>query len=359
MSDFNVAVLPGDGIGPEVMDQAIRVLDIVTSSSQHCLKFSFGKIGGAAFDAYGAHFPAQTKQLCEGSDAILFGSVGGPIDDSHLAKWKNCEANSILALRKEFNLYANLRPAKVYTELAELCPLNSRLISSGIDILIFRELIGDIYFGEHRQYTENNLRQASDLAHYDEKQIAAIAHRAFQAARGRKKQLISVDKANVLATSKLWREIVGEVAKEYPDVMVRNMLVDNCAMQLITNPAQFDVIVTANLFGDILSDAAATLPGSLGLMPSASLSHSGIGLFEPSGGSAPELAGKNVANPIAQILSGAMMLRYAFAMEKEALAIEQAIQRAIKSGVRTVDIALESETAISTTEMTDAIIQYL
>ncbi len=359
MAEYQVAVLPGDGIGPEVMEQSVRVLKAATTSSEHQFNYHFGKIGGAAFDAFGEHFPLETKSICEQSQAILFGSVGGPVSESHLERWKNCEANSILALRKTFGLFANIRPAKVYADLAELCPLNPRLVHSGIDVIIFRELIGDIYFGEHCQYTDNQLRQARDIAHYDEKQIADIAHKAFQAAMLRKKQLISVDKANVLATSKLWREIVTEVAKDYPEVNLQHMLVDNCAMQLIANPAQFDIIVTSNLFGDILSDAAATLPGSLGLMPSASLSHSGIGLFEPSGGSAPELAGKNVANPIAQILSGAMMLRFAFSMEQQAHSIEHAVEKTIKQGIRTVDIALEGEPVVSTSEMTDKIIENL
>lgn len=356
MADFNIAVLPGDGIGPEVMAQAVRVLESVCGDK---LKLQHGLIGGAAYDEYQQHFPNETKVLCEQSDGILFGSVGGPIDEAHQDKWKNCEANSILALRKTFNLYANLRPARVYTDLAELCPLNPRTIAKGIDIVIVRELIGDIYFGEHRQYEENNMRQATDIAHYDESQIANIAEVAFETAMQRDKRVISVDKANVLATSKLWREIVTEVSRDYPQVTLSHMLVDNCAMQLITNPDQFDVIVTANLFGDILSDAAATLPGSLGLMASASLSKSGIGLYEPSGGSAPDIAGKNIANPIAQILSAAMMLRYSCKMEQQAQQIENAVNQAIAAGNRTMDLAVESNNCLSTIEMTDAIINYL
>ncbi|HVV68993.1 MAG TPA: 3-isopropylmalate dehydrogenase [Gammaproteobacteria bacterium] len=353
-----IAVLAGDGIGPEVMSQAIRVLNTIADKFNHHFTLIEGAIGGAAFDKYNQHFPQETKQICEQSDAILFGSVGGPVKDAHLPKWQNCEKNSLLSLRKTLNLNANLRPAQIYPALQELSPLKSTLTAQGVDILIVRELIGDIYFGEHKQFLQNGIRHATDVAEYNEHQIASVAERSFQLARKRKQKITSVDKANVLDTSKLWREVVSEVAKKYPDVKCEHMLVDNCAMQLFINPGQFDVILTSNLFGDILSDAAAALPGSLGLMPSASLSESGLNLYEPSGGSAPDLTGQNIANPIAQILSVALMLRFSFDLYAEAERIETAIQKALNAGYRTRDIYSDGKKSVGTTEMTDAILQY-
>ncbi len=359
-TEKKIVVLAGDGIGQEVVPQAIRVLTAVGQRYGHSFAVLEGDIGGTAFDRYGSHFPEETKQLCQQADAILFGSVGGPLQQAHLPKWQNCEKNSILALRKTLHLNANLRPARVFPELQEICPLKDSLIAKGIDILIIRELIGDIYFGEHKQYTENNLRHASDVAIYDELQIADVAHRSFQLARKKRQTVTSVDKANVLDTSKLWRAVVTEVAAEYPDVTCEHMLVDNCAMQLIINPAQFDVILTANLFGDILSDAAAALPGSLGLTPSASLSDRGtVGLYEPSGGSAPDIAGKDIANPIAQILSVAMMLRYSFDLYMEAAAIENAVQKTLAAGFRTKDIYTPNKLLMGTTELTQQILNHL
>ena len=352
-----IAVLAGDGIGPEVMQQALRVLSEIDKDSQ--FEFVEAAIGGAAYELHGAHCPKETLEICRSSDAILFGSVGGPISQAHEAKWKNCEANSILAMRKAFSFNANLRPARVYPQLEAICPLKQTIISSGVDVLIVRELLGDIYFGEHKLFEENGKRKSLDVANYDEDQIASIARTAFDAARKRRKKITSVDKANVLSTSKLWRTVVHEVAAEYEDVICEDMLVDNCAMQLIKNPAQFDVIVTANLFGDILSDAAAVLPGSLGLTPSASLNSDGFGLYEPSGGSAPDIAGLGVANPIAQILSASMMLRYSFCMNQEADAIERAIEVTLNSGFRTRDICDSKDEAVSTSEMTDQIIKAL
>ena len=307
-----IAVLAGDGIGPEVMAQALRVLKEVSTQEAITLNYVEGYIGGAAYDHYQNHFPEETKKICQQADAILFGSIGGPITEAHLPKWKGCEANSLLSLRKTFSFNANLRPAKIYAELKDICPLKASVIDAGVDILIFRELIGDIYFGEHRHFVKDGKRYATDVAEYNEDQIASIAHKAFQAALIRSKKVTSVDKANVLSTSQLWREVVTEVAKDYPQVKLEHMLVDNCAMQLIARPTQFDVILTANLFGDILSDAASVIPGSLGLMPSASINQQGFAMYEPSGGSAPDIANQNVANPIAQILSAAMMLRYSF-----------------------------------------------
>lgn len=352
-----IAVLAGDGIGQEIMPQALRVLRAVAEKFNYQFDFIEGLVGGAAYDNYQSHFPSPTHELCREVDAILFGCVGGPLHEAHLPKWHQCEVNSILALRKTFQFNSNLRPARIYPELSAVCPLKPSRIKQGVDILIIRELVGDIYFGEHKRYVENNLRCASDVAYYNEDQIKSVAHRAFAAAEKRDKRLTSVDKANVLDTSKLWREVVSEVAHEYPNVRLEHMLVDNCAMQLIINPSQFDVIVTANLFGDILSDAAAALPGTLGLMPSASLNQQGFGLYEPSGGSAPDIAGKNIANPIAQILSAAMMLRYSFAYHDAANCIEQAIVKCLQAGYRTRDIATENEAVLGTKEITDEIIK--
>lgn len=355
-----IAVLAGDGIGPEVMPQALRVLKAVSEKFGHTFTIKEAAIGGDAFDRYQSHFPDETKKICEESDAILFGSVGGPVTEAHLPKWNGCEKNSILSLRKTFQLSANLRPVNVYKELFSICPLKDSRLKEGVDILIIRELLGDIYFGEHKQWVSSGKNYASDVAEYNEMQIAAVSHRGFQLAqkRGRKK-LTSVDKANVLDTSKLWRTVMAEVALQYPDVQFENMLVDNCAMQLVINPTQFDVIVTANLFGDILSDLAAALPGSLGLMPSASLNDSRFGLYEPSGGSAPDIAGKNIANPIAQILSLALMLRYTFDLYEEADSIDNAVKKALHEGFRTRDIYEEGMKLASTEEMTNAILKYL
>ena len=359
MKTYQIAVLPGDGIGPEVMDQAIRVLEACVFGQEIKIELMRGLIGGAAYEKTEQHFPVQTKELCDRADAILFGSVGGPIADAHLPKWHQCEANSILALRKTYTLAVNLRPAKIYPSLIANCPLKQEIVEKGIDIAIFRELVGDIYFGAHERYENNGLRCARDEATYDEQQIRRIAELAFKTAQIRKKKVTSVDKANVLATSKLWREIVTEVGLDFPEVRLEHMLVDNCAMQLILNPGQFDVIVTSNLFGDILSDAAATLPGSLGLMPSASLTTTAFGLYEPSGGSAPEIAGKNCANPIAQILSAAMMLRYSFARDDLAKQIEKAVVKTLEQGFATKDIYQPGKTLVGTVELTDQIITNL
>lgn len=354
-----IAVLAGDGIGQDIMPQAIRVLNKIAEKFNHAFIMQEALVGGAAFEKYNTHFPEATRSVCETADAILFGSVGGPIHEAHLPKWKNCEKNSILALRQLLKLNVNLRPIHVYPELADISPLKEKLFTSGVDILILRELIGDIYFGEHKQWQRENIRYASDVAEYNEQQISAVAHRAFQFAQQRQKKLTSVDKANVLDTSKLWREVVSEIASQYPDVKLQHMLVDNCAMQLFINPTQFDVILTANLFGDILSDAAAALPGSLGLIPSASLNETGRGLYEPAGGSAPDIAGKNIANPIAQILSAAMMLRYSFSLHQEANAIEAAIENTLRAGFRTHDIYIAGTYLANTQQITDNILSYI
>lgn len=352
-----IVILPGDGIGLDVMPQAVRVLEKVLQLGGHEVNLIHGDIGGTAYEKYNSHFPDETRKICDTADAILFGSVGGPLAQAHLPKWKDCEINSILALRKTYNLGSNLRPAKVYPELKELCPLRQDLVAGGVDVLIIRELVGDIYFGKHERFTADGKACARDIAEYTQEQIENVAHVAFQAAMQRDKQLISVDKANVLDTSKLWREIVSDVAKSYPEVKLEHMLVDNCAMQILINPGQFDVIVTSNLFGDILSDLAAGLPGTLGLMPSASLNGDGFGLYEPSGGSAPDIAGKNIANPIAQILSAAMLLRYSFNLDNEARTIETAVSQVLQAGFRTKDIYQDGMQLVGTVEMTDQILE--
>ena len=361
----NIAILPGDGIGPEVMGQALRVLESIAYKFKHEFITSKAMVGGAAYDEYNSHFPEETRIICESSDAILFGSVGGPVSDQHLDKWKNCEANSILALRKLFKFNANLRPIRIMPELKELSPLRSEIIKDGVDLVIVRELLGDSYFGEHKQFVEKDLRIATDISIYSEDQIINIAHTAFRLARARRKKVTSVDKANVLATSKLWRTVVREIAKEHPDIKLEEMLVDNCAMQLVLNPSQFDVILTTNMFGDILSDTAAVLPGSLGLLASASLNNKGFGLFEPPGGSAPDIAGLGIANPIAQISSLALLLRLAFGLEKEARTIETAVESTLKSGYRTKDIFVANSSAeikpilVDTVGMTNEILSRL
>ena len=350
-----IALLAGDGIGPEVMNQALRVLDALSLP----FKIEHGLIGGAAYEQHLNHFPKETERLCQSADAVLFGSVGGPINDAHLPKWHQCEANSLLALRQALKLNVNVRPSTLYKSLIKISPLKPELIEQGVDIMIIRELLGDIYFGEHKQFNENGLRVATDVARYDENQIKIALHKGFQTAMSRDKKLTSVDKANVLDTSKLWRTLANEMAVEYPDVTLEHMLVDNCAMQIILNPSQFDTIVTANLFGDIISDAASALPGSLGLMPSASFSADGFGLYEPSGGSAPDIAHQNIANPTAQILSLAFMLRYSFNMEQLAKQIEQAIIKTLEAGFRTADIWQGGDIKVGTIEFTDEVIKHL
>ncbi len=359
--DKNIAILAGDGIGPEVMQSAVAVLDAVAVKFKYKFNYTEAFVGGAAYDKYSEHLPQVTIDICNKNDAVLFGSVGGPITDQSNPKWKNCETNSILAIRKAFNFNINLRKATIYSELVDLSPLKNSLLPNGLDVVIFRELLGDIYFGEHFLGEKDGLRFASDVAEYNEDQIKSIAKYAFNVARIRKQKLISVDKANVMATSKLWRQIVAEVAKDYPDVAYQDMLVDNCAMQLVRNPTQFDVILTANLFGDILSDELSVLSGSIGMMPSASFNAAGFGLYEPAGGSAPEIAGKNIANPIAQILSASMMLAYSFNMLDEANAIEQAIKKTIIQGYRTGDLAgaAKNEIILGTKEFTEKVISNL
>ncbi|MGA1862192.1 3-isopropylmalate dehydrogenase [Deferribacter thermophilus] len=351
-----IAVLPGDGIGPEVMKQALKVLDKVSKKFGIQLEYEFADVGGIAIDKYDTPLPEHTLKVCENSDAILFGSVGGP-------KWENLppekqpERGALLPLRKHFNLFANIRPVKVFKPLKDACSLKNELISEGIDIVIFRELTSGIYFGQPKYISEDKT-YAVDTMKYHIDEISRIAHLAFEAAKIRNKKVTSVDKANVLMSSVLWRETVSKIHNEfYPDIELQHMYVDNAAMQLVRNPNQFDVILTGNMFGDILSDEAAMLSGSLGMLASASINESGFGLYEPIGGTAPDIAGKNIANPIAQILSAAYMLRYSIKNDAAATAIENAIEKVLNEGYRTADIFTnkEYEKKVNTDEMGDLI----
>lgn len=355
-----VAVLAGDGIGPEVMAEAIKALKTVAERFDHTFIFDEAAVGGAAWaaaEAAGqppAHLPDTTVELCARADAILFGSVGGPVDQQNEPRWKDCEKNALLGLRKRFELATNLRPSRVYPFLSHLCPLKPSIIGAGVDMLIIRELVGGIYFGEHRREGD----KAFDVMEYTVAGVRTPMIFAFEAARGRRKKVTVVDKANVLECSRLWREVARDVAKDFPDVELDFMYIDNAAMQIIQKPSFFDVIATGNMFGDILSDAASVLPGSLGLMPSASLGKSGLHMYEPSGGSAPDIAGKGIANPIGQILSAALMLRYSFGLEVEAAAIEQATEKVLMSGALTSDLLEEDKRAgaVSTSAVGDAIV---
>lgn len=358
MKTISIAALAGDGIGPEVMTQTLRLLEPLERRFGFSSTVHEAPVGGAAYEIHGEHLPQSVIDICTKCDAILFGSVGGPVSDAHLPKWAGCETNSILRLRKVFGFSANFRPATVYPSLRGLCPLKDEVLGKdGVDLLIIRELQGDAYFGEHKRWTENGIRMAHDVALYTEQQVAAVAHAAFRVARSRKHHVTSVDKANVLDMSKLWREVVHEVHREYTDVTLVDMLVDNCALQLVKNPKQFDVIVTSNLFGDILSDLAAVLPGSLGLTPSASVNDRGFGLYEPSGGSAPDIAGKGVANPIAQVLSLAMLLRISCGLNEAASAVETAVTETLDSGIRTQDIWENGTERVGTSAIVDAILR--
>lgn len=343
--EYKIAVLKGDGIGPEIITEAIKVLDKVAEKYGHKFVYQRGCLGGESIDKYGVPYSEETSRICRNSDAILLGAVGGP-------KWNEIEADKrpekgLLAIRKELAVYTNLRPAILFKELRSASPLKDEIVEDGLDVMIVRELTGGIYFGP-REYSEE---KAVDTMPYTRNEIERIARKAFEIARNRNKKLTSVDKHNVLDTSKLWRKIVNEVAKDYPDIEVSHMYVDNAAMQLIINPRQFDVILTENMFGDILSDEASMLTGSLGMLPSASLGDGKLGLYEPCHGSAPDIAGQNIANPIATIMSAAMMLRYSFGLEKEALAIEKAIQDVLSQGYRTADIYTEGTKKIGTAEM--------
>jgi 3-isopropylmalate dehydrogenase len=349
-SAHTIAVLPGDGIGPEVMDEAVKVLDKAAGKFGLSLDLQPALIGGAAYDAHGEHFPESTRELCARSAAILYGSVGGPVAEQHLPKWADAEKNSILGMRRAFDLAVNLRPAAIFPSIAHACPLRPEIVAEGVDLLIVRELLGGIYFGEHSTVGD----VAHDTCSYSEAQIERALSAAFEAAEKRRGKLTVVDKANVLDTSRLWRRVANRLAPAHPSVELEFMYVDNAAMQLIRRPSHFDVVATENLFGDILSDAASVLPGSLGLMPSASIG-SGINMYEPSGGSAPDIAGQGIANPAAQILCGAMLCRYSLDAVAAADAIEAAVRETLEQGLYTVDIAPPGVAPCSTVAFGDAV----
>lgn len=356
---YKIAVLSGDGIGPEVMKQALKVLKKIDEKYGLSLEYNFADCGGIAIDNYGTALPDETIKVCETASAILFGSIGGP-------KWEKLppsrqpERAALLPLRKHFNLYTNLRQARIYEALADNSSLKAEFIAGGLDIMMVRELTGGIYFGAPKEIEgDKGARIGIDTLVYSEKEIERIARMAFNIAGKRKKKLTSIDKANVLSSMVLWREVVTSVGKEYPDIELNSMYVDNAAMQIVRNPRQFDVILAGNLFGDILSDELAMITGSIGMLPSASLSDGSFGLYEPIGGSAPDIAGRNIANPIAQIMSAAMMLKYSFNLENAYTDIETAVNETLNEGLRTKDIVNPSkhETVLSTDEMGDEIVR--
>ncbi len=352
-----IACISGDGIGPEIVAEAKKVLLKTVEKYGHEMAFEDVLMGGASIDVHGIPLTDETIEKCKAADAVLMGAIGGNTSTSpwyQLPPEKRPEAG-LLKLRKSLNLFANLRPAYLYEELAGACPLKEEISTAGFDMMIMRELTGGLYFGERKTVEENGVRKAIDTLTYDETEIRRIAIKGFDIARKRRKKVTSVDKANVLDSSRLWRAIVNEVAKDYPDVELEHMLVDNCAMQLVKDPAQFDVILTENMFGDILSDEASMVTGSIGMLSSASLNDSRFGLYEPSHGSAPDIAGTGKANPIATILSASMMLRYSFDLDREADAIDEAVRKVLKDGYRTVDIMSEGCRQVSCEEMGDLI----
>ncbi len=355
--EFNVTLIPGDGIGPEIVREARKVLDRVAEKYGHRFTYKEVLMGGCSIDAYGVPLTDEALATAKASDAVLLGAVGGRVGvDSwyELPPNKRPEAG-LLAIRKGLELFANLRPAYLYNELKGACPLKEEVADKGFDMIIVRELTGGLYFGERSTKEIDGVVTAVDTLKYDENEIRRIAVKAFEIAMKRNKRIISVDKANVLDTSRLWRKIVAEVSKDYPEVTVEDMLVDNCAMQLVKDPAQFDVVLTENMFGDILSDEASMITGSIGMLSSASLGAGRLGLYEPSHGAAPDIAGQDKANPIATILSAAMMLRYSFDLDKEAAAVEAAVKSVISEGYRTVDIMADGMKQVSTTQMGDLI----
>ncbi|WP_290923787.1 3-isopropylmalate dehydrogenase [Halodesulfovibrio sp.] len=356
--DMNIVLLPGDGIGPEITTQAVEVMKKVADKFGHNVTFTEELIGGCAIDATGKPLPKETLEACKNADAVFLGAVGGP-------KWDNLDGATrpeagLLGIRKELGLFANLRPAKLFPELSSACFLRPDIVEDGIDVMVVRELTGGIYFGQPQgQEERDGVRYGYNTMVYNEDEVRRIARIAFEAAMKRDKRVCSVDKANVLEVSRLWRSVVEEVAKEYPEVELSHMYVDNAAMQLVRDPNQFDVIVTGNLFGDILSDEAAVITGSIGMLPSASLNKSGTGLFEPIHGSAPDIAGQNKANPLASILSMAMMLRHSFNLIKEANAIEAAVQKVLREGYRTGDIMSNGETLVGCNTMGNLVVERL
>ncbi len=355
--NYNIALLKGDGIGPEIVDSAVAVLKKIGEKYGHNFHFTDYLIGGAAIDATGKPLPEETVKGCLDSDSVLLGAVGGP-------KWDTLPGDqrpekALLGIRAALELYTNLRPAKLYPALKAECPLREDLVEKGFDLMIVRELTGGIYFGD-RGYRQGKYgEEAYDTECYSRKEIERIAKVAFETAKKRRGNVISIDKANVLETSRLWRKTVHEVASDYPDITCNDMLVDNAAMQLVKNPAQFDVVVTSNMFGDILSDEASQITGSIGMLPSASLGDTTRGMYEPIHGSAPDIAGQNKANPIATVLSAAMMLRYSFNLKEEADAIEEAIDRVLNAGWRTADLATAGKDPLTCTQMTEKILAEL
>lgn len=351
--EYRIATISGDGIGPEIVTEAKKVLDRIGEVYGHTFHYEEVLMGGISIDTYGVPLSEEALAIAKASDSVLLGAVGGHVGNS---RWYDVAPNlrpeaGLLAIRKGLNLFANIRPAYLYDGLDEACPLKKEIIGDGFDMVIVRELTGGLYFGERRTEEVDGVMQATDTLVYNENEIRRVALKAFDIAMKRKKKVTSVDKANVLDSSRLWRKVVAEVAKEYPEVTVENMLVDNCAMQLVMNPGQFDVILTENMFGDILSDEASMITGSIGMLSSASLNEGKFGLYEPSHGSAPDIAGKGIANPIATVLSAAMMLRFSFDLDKEADAIENAVRKVLADGYRTVDIMAEGMKQVGTVEM--------
>ena len=355
--EYRIAVIPGDGIGPEIVTEAKKVLDRVGQVFGHTFHYTEVDMGGVSIDKYGVPLTKEALETAKNSDSVLLGAVGGHVGNSRwydVAPELRPEAG-LLAIRKGLNLFANIRPACLYDGLEDACPLKREIIGDGFDMVIVRELTGGLYFGERHTEEVNGVMQATDTLVYNETEIRRVAVKAFETAMKRKKKVTSVDKANVLDSSRLWRKVVAEVAADYPEVALENMLVDNCAMQLVMNPGQFDVILTENMFGDILSDEASMITGSIGMLSSASLNEGKFGLYEPSHGSAPDIAGKGIANPIATILSAAMMLRFSFDLDKEAEAVENAVKKVLAGGYRTADIMAEGMKQTGTKEMGDLI----
>ena len=355
--DYKIALIPGDGIGPEIVREAKKILDKVCLIYGHSFTYKELLLGGASIDRHGVPLTDETIADAKASDAVLMGSIGG---DAKTSPWYQLEPSrrpeaGLLGIRKALNLFANLRPAYLYEELKAACPLKEERIGAGFDMIIVRELTGGLYFGKRETAEKDGVMTAVDTLTYNENEIRRIAVKAFDIAMKRRKKVTSVDKANVLDSSRLWRKVVEEVAKDYPQVTLEHMLVDNCAMQLVHNPGQFDVILTENMFGDILSDEASMVTGSIGMLSSASLNETKFGLYEPSHGSAPDIAGKGIANPIATILSAAMMLRFSLDLDEEADAVEAAVQQVLKEGYRTVDIMSEGMKQVGTKEMGDLI----
>lgn len=356
---LKITCIPGDGIGPEIVAEAKKVLDTVGEKYGHDMQYTDILMGGASIDVHGVPLTDEAVETAKNADAVLMGSIGG---DTTTSPWYKLPPNlrpeaGLLGIRKALNLFANLRPAVLYEELAQACPLKQEISGNGFDMLIMRELTGGLYFGERKTVEENGIRKAIDTLTYDENEIRRIAVKGFDIARKRRKKVTSVDKANVLDSSRLWRAVVEEVAKDYPDVTLEHMLVDNCAMQLVKDPTQFDVILTENMFGDILSDEASMVTGSIGMLASASLNDTKFGLYEPSHGSAPDIAGKDLANPIATILSASMMLRYSFDLDKEADAIDEAVKQVLRNGYRTGDIMSEGCEKVGCKKMGDLIVE--